>query len=370
LGNGASAPTFVAPSTSGNVLTSNGTTWSSTAPATSGTVTSVAATMPAFLSVAGSPITTSGTLAVTLSGTALPVTSGGIGATTLTANYALLGNGASAPQMIAPGAIGNVLTSDGTTWASSASLAGGTVTSVAATVPAFLSVAGSPITAAGTLAITLSGTALPAVNGGTGITSTGSSGNILTSNGTTWTSSAPATGYSTILVTVSGQYYLDGTLQQVALLTPSVTYRFDQSAASNAGHPLRLSITSDGTHSGGVEFTTGVTVVGTPGSAGAYTQVTLEQDAPVQLYYYCSVHPAMGAGVNGPVTVARGGTSRATLTANYALLGNGTSALQMIAPSTSGNVLTSNGTTWASTAPAASGISAGLSIALAMVMGF
>ena len=33
------------------------------------------------------------------------------------------------------------------------------------------------------------------------------------------------------------------------------------------------------------------------------------------------------------------------------LLGNGTSALQAIAPGTNGNVLTSNGTTWASTAP-------------------
>jgi len=50
--------------------------------------------------------------------------------------------------------------------------------------------------------------------------------------------------------------------------------------------------------------------------------------------------------------VARGGTSRATLTANYALLGNGTSALQMIAPGTSGNILTSDGTTWASAASA------------------
>ena len=49
----------------------------------SGTVTSVAATVPAFLSVAGSPITTSGTLAITLSGTALPIANGGIGATTL-----------------------------------------------------------------------------------------------------------------------------------------------------------------------------------------------------------------------------------------------------------------------------------------------
>jgi len=46
----------------------------------------------------------------------------------------------------------------------------GTVTSVAASVPAFLAVAGSPITTAGTLAITLSGTALPVLNGGTGVT--------------------------------------------------------------------------------------------------------------------------------------------------------------------------------------------------------
>lgn len=50
----------------------------------SGTVTSVAATVPTFLSVSGSPITSSGTLAVTLSGTALPVASGGTGVTTST----------------------------------------------------------------------------------------------------------------------------------------------------------------------------------------------------------------------------------------------------------------------------------------------
>ena len=50
----------------------------------------------------------------------------------------------------------------------------GTVTSVAATVPSFLSVSGSPITTSGTLAISYSGTALPVANGGTGITSFGS----------------------------------------------------------------------------------------------------------------------------------------------------------------------------------------------------
>lgn len=61
-----------------------------------GTVTSVAATVPAFLSISGSPITTSGTLAISYSGTALPVANGGTGLTTLTAGYIPYGNGTSA----------------------------------------------------------------------------------------------------------------------------------------------------------------------------------------------------------------------------------------------------------------------------------
>ena len=60
------------------------------------------------------------------------------------------------------------------------------------------------------------------------------------------------------------------------------------------------------------------------------------------------------ANVTGTVAVANGGTGATTLTANSVLLGNGTSALQTVAPGTSGNVLTSNGTTWSSTAPAVS----------------
>lgn len=55
------------------------------------------------------------------------------------------------------------------------------------------------------------------------------------------------------------------------------------------------------------------------------------------------------------ITVAQGGTGTNTLTANNVILGNGTSAVSFVAPSTSGNVLTSNGTTWQSTAPASSG---------------
>jgi hypothetical protein len=47
-------------------------------------VTSVALTVPSFLSISGSPITTSGTLAISLSGTALPIANGGTGATSAT----------------------------------------------------------------------------------------------------------------------------------------------------------------------------------------------------------------------------------------------------------------------------------------------
>ena len=114
--------------------------------------------------------------------------------------------------------------------------------------------------------------------------------------------------YATIAVTVvdsgGNKYALDGTVQQLALLVPSVTYRFDQSDSSNSGHPLLLSTTSNGTHGGGSAFTTGVTAVGTPGSAGAYTQVKLEQDAPDTLYYYCSSHSGMGGEVDVRATVS------------------------------------------------------------------
>jgi hypothetical protein len=55
----------------------------------------------------------------------------------------------------------------------------------------------------------------------------------------------------------------------------------------------------------------------------------------------------------GPVLkVSKGGTGAATLATNNVLLGNGTSAPLTVAPGTTGNILTSNGTTWQSTAPA------------------
>jgi len=54
------------------------------------------------------------------------------------------------------------------------------------------------------------------------------------------------------------------------------------------------------------------------------------------------------------LAVADGGTGSSTLAANNVLLGNGTSALQTVAPGASGNVLSSNGTTWTSANPTTS----------------
>jgi hypothetical protein len=69
------------------------------------------------------------------------------------------------------------------------------------------------------------------------------------------------------------------------------------------------------------------------------------------------------------ISVASGGTGTNTLTANNVILGNGTSAPLFVAPGTSGNVLTSNGTTWESTALPASGVSKGQAIAFSLIFG-
>lgn len=60
--------------------------------------------------------------------------------------------------------------------------------------------------------------------------------------------------------------------------------------------------------------------------------------------------------VSGTLPVANGGTGASSFVSNNVLLGNGSGAFQVVAPGTSGNVLTSNGTTWASTTPASLGV--------------
>ena len=106
---------------------------------------------------------------------------------------------------------------------------------------------------------------------------------------------------STINITVTFQnvggankYFINGVQQDTLELYEGNTYIFDWSAAS--GHPLRFSTTSDGTHGGGSEYTTGVTV----DSSNYKTTIVVASAAPT-LYYYCQYHSGMGGQANTPV---------------------------------------------------------------------
>ena len=124
----------------------------------------------------------------------------------------------------------------------------------------------------------------------TDFTATGSGG----SGGVATVSTSYLEYAITVGATAAGnRYYVDSVLQQQLYLQEGQTYRFDQSASSNNGHPLRFSTTANGTHAGGSEYTTGVTTSGTPGNAGAYTEITVAAGAPT-LYYYCTNHNLMG----------------------------------------------------------------------------
>jgi len=132
-----------------------------------------------------------------------------------------------------------------------------------------------------------------------------SSGSLKLYNGSAWvnavfdTSGALLLDDFSIAVTVQStssgnKYAIDGTIKRANII-PTIKYKFDQSHSSNSGHPIRFSETANGTHAtpAGSSYTTGITVVGTAGQAGAYTLVQLEQDAPM-LYAYCQNHSGMG----------------------------------------------------------------------------
>ena len=137
-----------------------------------------------------------------------------------------------------------------------------------------------------------------------GDTSSNTSGeNTATSNTRNLTGSGTGTIYVKVQNIAGNNYYTFSSSQggtysrynnQSGFLQ-GATYTFDQSDSSNNNHPLRFSLTPDGTHTtGGSEMTTGVTATGTPGTAGAKTEIVIGTSTPSILYYYCTVHPGMG----------------------------------------------------------------------------
>ena len=119
----------------------------------------------------------------------------------------------------------------------------------------------------------------------------------------TITASPTTTNYAVSVDAKSGgggnAFYIDGVEAPALALTEGNTYIFNQDNATNFGHLLRFSETADGVNGGGSAYTTGVTEVGTPGNAGAYTQIVVATGAP-SLYYYCINHAGMGGAITTP----------------------------------------------------------------------
>lgn len=231
-----------------------------------------------------------------------------------------------------------------------------------------LTTTGGPVTTSGT--ITLGGT-LGISNGGTSATTalgartallpsfSGNAGKVAAVNstatdieyiaisGTGTVTSVDVSGGTTGLtasggpITSSGTITLAGTLA-VANGGTGIT-SFGSGVATFLGTPSSANLAAtvtDETGTGFLVFSNSPTLVtpalGTPSSATLTNATNLPIDA----------------GTIGTLPVNRGGTGSTSLTANNVILGNGTSAVQVVAPSTAGNVLTSNGTTWSSAAPA------------------
>jgi hypothetical protein len=193
---------------------------------------------------------------------------------------------------------------------------------------------------------------------GTGITTSGTYPNFTIANGGVTSFTAGTTGLTPNSVT-TGAITLGGTLNVANGGTGQTSYTDGQLLIGNTtGNTLTKATLTPGT---GISITNGsgsisiaatnngtVTSVGGTGTVNGITlSGTVTSTGNLTLGGTLS-GVDLTSQVTGTLPVANGGTGAATLTANNVLLGNGTSAVQTVAPGTVGNVLVSDGTTWIS----------------------
>jgi len=141
----------------------------------------------------------------------------------------------------------------------------------------------------------------------------------------------------------TGSTTASGALTNLGLTATATELNYTDGVTSNIQTQLNAKGVGSVTSVGGTGTVQGLTLSGTVTSSGNLTLGGSLSDIN------------LASQVAGTLPVANGGTGATSLTANNVLLGNGTSAPLEVAPGTSGNVLTSNGTTWQSAAPAGGG---------------
>jgi hypothetical protein len=247
------------------------------------------------------------------------------------------------------GTDGQILVADSTTtegvkWFTSAG--SGTVTSVGISPPAFLT-AGSPVTSAGNITLTYSGTAIPITSGGTGLTALGTAGQVLRVNsGGTALEYGAVTGTGDVVgpaSSVNAQIALysgtTGKLIQAATTTGMVKATSGVIAAAVAGTDYvapggALGTPSSGTltNTTGLPISTGVAGLGT-GIATALGQSVGTAGAPVLF------NGALGTPSSGTLTNATG----LPITTGVSGLGTGVATALGFTAGTTGGVVIYDG---------------------------